>query len=86
MLKSISNILDRTSIIAATPSPLMEKISCYLRPSLGGNILSAIHMIYMYMIYIYIQQRVLGTKSSHIKIPTQVSLIDRLVFKQQKTI
>ena len=38
------------------------------------------------MIYMYIQQRVLATKSSYIKVPSQVSLIDYLVFKQQKTI
>ena len=36
------------------------------------------------MICTYIQQTVLATKSSHIKVPSQVSLIDCLVFKQQK--
>ena len=36
--------------------------------------------------YTYIQQTVLATKSSHIKVSSQVSLIDYLVFKQQKTI
>ena len=40
----------------------------------------------VHMIYTYIQQGVLATKSSHIKVPSQVSLIDCLVFKQQKTI
>ena len=38
------------------------------------------------MIYIYFPQTVLPTNSSHIKTPSQVSLIDFLVFKQQKTI
>ena len=38
------------------------------------------------MIYMYIQQGVLATKSSHMKVPSQVSLTDCLVFKQQKTI
>ena len=37
------------------------------------------------MIYTYIQQGVLATKSSHIKVPGQVSLINSLIFKQQKT-
>ena len=40
----------------------------------------------VHMIYTYIQEGVLATKSSHIKVPSQVSLIDCLVFKQQKTI
>ena len=38
------------------------------------------------MIYIYFPQTVLATNSSHIKTSSQVSLIDILVFKQQKTI
>ena len=63
--------------------PLMERISCYLRHSLQGNIVS-------HMIYTYIQQTVLATKSSNMKVPSQVSLIialiDCLIFKQQKTI
>ena len=63
--------------------PLMERISCYLSYSLQGNILSASsHEIYS----TYIQQTVLATKSSHIKVRSQVSSIDCLVFKQQKTI
>ena len=33
----------------------------------------------------YIQQKVLATKSSHIKVPSQVYLIEDLVFKQQQT-
>ena len=33
----------------------------------------------------YIQQTVLATKSSHIKVLSLMSLIDCLVFKQQKT-
>ena len=39
----------------------------------------------VHMINKYIQQTVLATKSSHIKVPSQVSLIDCLIFKQQKT-
>ena len=38
----------------------------------------------VHMINKYIQQTVLATKSSHIKVPSQVSLIDCLIFKQQK--
>ena len=38
------------------------------------------------MIYTYIQQRVLATKSTHVKVPSQVSLIDCLVSKHQKPI
>ena len=36
------------------------------------------------MIYTYIQQTVLATKSSYIKLPSQVSLIDYLISKQEK--
>ena len=43
------------------------------------------YSVLVHMIYTYIQQRILVTKSTHIKIPSQVSLIDCLVFKQQKT-
>ena len=46
-----------------------------------GNILSASSHIYT-----YIQQGVLATKSSHIKVPSQVSVIDFLVLRQRKTI
>ena len=43
--------LNRTSIIATTPPPLMERISCYLRHSLQGNIISASSEdIYLYLI------------------------------------
>ena len=53
--------------------------------SLQGNIPSVL----VHMIYTYIQQIVLATKSSHIKVPSSsisyLSLIDGLVFKQQKT-
>ena len=41
--------LNRTSMITITP-PLMERISCYLRHSLQGNILSASSEdIYLYL-------------------------------------
>ena len=59
----------------------MERFFRYLMNSLQGNIPSAAHMLYT-----YVQQTVLATKSSHIKIPGQVSLNDCLVFKQQKTL
>ena len=72
---------NRTSLIATIPSSLKERISFYLRHNLHGNILSVIRMIYL-----YIQQRVLVAKSSHIKVSGQMSLIDSLIFKQQKTI
>ena len=39
----------------------------------------------VHMICMYIQQTVLAIISSHIKVPSQVCLIDCLVFKQQKT-
>ena len=39
-----------------------------------------------HMMNMYIQQTVLAAKPSHIKVPCQVSLIDCLVFKQQKRI
>ena len=37
------------------------------------------------MIYTYTQQTVLVTKFSYIKVLSQVSVIDYLIFKQQKT-
>ena len=69
---------NRTSLIAFTPAPNGKDF--LLRHSLKGNILSASYD------YKYIQQGVRVTKSSHIKVPSQVSFIDCLVFKQQKTI
>ena len=62
------------------PLPLTKRISCYLRHSLQENILSASSH------NIIFKKTVLATKSSHIKVPSEVSLIDCLVFKQQKII
>ena len=58
----------------------MERIFSYLRYSMQGNILSASsHDIHLY------STNSSRTKSSHIKVYSQVSLIDCLVFKQHVT-
>ena len=68
---------DSTSLIATTPSPLIERISYYLRYSLERNRFNASsHDIHLDS----------TNNSGHIKVPSQVSLIDKLIFKQQKTI
>ena len=72
----LSHPSNRTSLITTTPYPVTERISCYLRHSLRGNI-----PVLVLMIDTYIQQTVLATKSSHIKVPSQVPLTDCLVFK-----
>ena len=61
---------NRTILTATTPYPLTERISCYLRYSLQGNILIASsHDIHVY------STKSSGNKISHIIVPSQCLLL-----------
>ena len=79
---NVSPSSNRTSLIATTPPHTDGKDFLLLKAQFSRKYTQCKLTWYTPII----QQTVLATKSSHIKVPSQVSLIDCLVFNQQETI
>ena len=76
-----------TSIVYL-PTPLSLGCHLWMTPKKNCHRLKYFYLysVLVNMIYTYVQQTVQKTKSSHIKVSSQVSFIQYLVFKQQNTI
>ena len=79
---NVSPSSNRTSLIATTPPHTNGKDFLLLKAQFSRKYTQCKLTWYTPII----QQTVLSTKSSHIKVSSQVSLIDCLVFNQQETI
>ena len=76
-----------TSIVYL-PSPLSLGCHLWMTPKKNSHRLKCFYLysVLVNMIYTYVQQTVQKTKSSHIKVSSQLSFIHYLVFEQQNTI